>query len=375
LSIHIFQQILAPIAHNALRYATFCAGDRATRSVDPRAKCAGVNPHQGRKPDCGFTEAGATEGSGAHTVCYATFDLPQYVIKDVDKRLRMAAFFYTLDEAGVLRQISGAVVGNKVAAWRTEKRINNIFQVADWDKDKTLFITLTHQYIKTEQGRKESWQFFQKDLPRYLRKLKAKGMTDFFVVKEAHKDGGCHAHLLCQWKRKFATFTHKGKRRIANKTFREYLKSNWAGDVDILAMSDDDVKGYLKKYLGKYSHVEDALRRAKRGWSREGDDRHKDADCKKLWTNYYCAKLKIRRFTCGTKKRAPNTAAEPPDLVKSMNNSTAKERPKIVRQVLIAWHIKMNPAFEPYNGKIEPNTRAYQLAMNYLGERNEKIHT
>jgi len=363
---------LAPIAHNGERYATFCAGNRATRSVDPRAKCAGVNPHQGRKPDCGFTEAEPPEGGEAHTVCYATFDIPYFVIKDVDKRLRMAAFFYTLDEAGTLRQISGAVVGNKVAAWRTEQRINEIFCAADWDKDKTLFITLTHPYIKTEQGRQESWKFFQKDLPRYLRKLKAKGMTDFFVVKEAHRDGGCHAHLLCQWKRKFSTFTHKGKRRIANKTVREYLKNNWAGDVDVMAMTDDDVKGYLKKYLGKYSHVEDALRRAKRSWGNEGDERHKDADCKKLWTNYYCAKMKTRRFTCGTKKRAQNPAAKPPDLVKSMNNSTAKERPKIVKQVLITWDIKMNPAFEPYNGIVKPDTRAYQLAMNYLGARDEK---
>jgi len=355
------------MAFNVFRYATLAGGNRAMRSIDPARQCGGTEPHKGRKPDCGGVEPEPPEGGEAHTVCYATFDVPSYIIKHIDAKLRRAAFFYTIDEKGTLRQMSGSIAGNKVFAWRKDKRVNEIFEVTNWDKEKTLFITLTHSYIKTEQGRKESWQFFQKDLPRYLRKLKVKGMTDFIAVKEAHRDGGCHVHLLAQFKRKFHIFLHKGKKRIANKAFREYLQNNWSGDVDILAMDTDDVRGYIKKYMGKYSHVEDALRRAKREWTHEGDMRHKDADCKKLWTVYYCDKCKIRTFTSNTKKRAKKTAAEPPDLVNNMNNFTEKERPKIIRQVVIPWHIKFNPAFEPRNGIVEVGTRAYALAMQFLG--------
>jgi hypothetical protein len=293
-----------------------------------------------------------------------SFDVPQYVIKHIDKEMRNCAWFYQLYDDGTLKKLSGAKAGNKVFAWRTEQRLTEIFEAVKWDSEKTLFITLTHPYVKTEKGREESWLYFQKELPRFVRKLKTKGAKDFIVVKEAHRDGGCHAHLLAQFGRKFRTFDHKGKRRITNKTLRGFIKDNWAGDVDIEAMQNDDVKGYMKKYLGKYSHIEDALRRAKRNWSLEGDLRHKDSDCKKLWTNYYCGKLKMRRFTCSAKKRQTETqGASPADLVKNMNNATLDKKPQVIKQWLIAWHIKFNPAFEPFNGRVDPESREYKLAM------------
>jgi len=167
------------------------------------------------------------------------------------------------------------------------------------------------------------------------------------------------------------TFTYKGVRRLANNALRQYLKDNWAGDVDIMAMRDNDVRGYLKKYLGKYSHVEDALRRAKRDWSKDGDMRHKDADCKKLWTNYYCGKLKIRRFTSNVKKLAEKEAAQPPDLVNNMNKFTKENKPQTIRRVLLPWWVKFNPAFEPYNGKVDPDSREYLLAQRFLNGEKE----
>jgi hypothetical protein len=204
--------------------------------------------------------------------------------------------------------------------------------------------------------------------------MRTKGMTDFIAVKEAHKDGGCHAHILCQFERKFIMFEYKGKRRVANSVIRDYIKDNWAGNVEIEGMKDDDVKGYIKKYLGKYSHIEDALRRAKREWGQEGDGEHKDADCKKLWTVYYCDKMKTRRFTSSIKKRGTENPKQgenpkdypPADLIKNMNNLTDDNRPKIVKVLLLPWHIKYNPAFEPYNGKVEPDGRLYRLLENYI---------
>jgi hypothetical protein len=341
---------------------TLAAGDRALRSNDPRRQCAGAKPRRGRKPERGFAEAEPPTGGEAYTACYVQLDLPYYVIKHIDRELRNAAWFYQMYDDGTLRKLSGAKAGNKVAAWRTEQRLNEIFEAVNWDKDKTLFITITHYYVKTEKGRQESWRYFQKELPKLIRKLKTKGMKDFIVVKEAHRDGGCHAHLLCQFEKQLKAFIYKGKRRLANKTLRTFIKDNWAGDVDIELMKDDDIKGYMKKYLGKYSHIEDALRRAKRGWAREGDLRHKDADCKKLWTNYYCGKLKMRRFVCSEKRRKKERP-EGADLVKNMNKSTAENKPLIIKQWLIPWAVRTNPAFEPYNGKVDPESREYILAM------------
>lgn len=243
-----------------------------------------------------------------------------------------------------MRKLSGAVAGNKVHAWRTEKRIDGIFNAVKWDKDRTLFITLTKKYVKTEKGRKESWESFRRELPKLLRKLKTKGLTAYIAVKEAHAEGGCHVHLLAQFTRNFLFFTHKGKRRIANKSVRDFIKDNWAGDIDIEGLRNDDIRGYMKKYLGKFSHCEDAMRRARRDWEQEGDLRHKDADCKKLWTNYYCSKLKERRFSSSEKICRTGLTAKPSDLVKDMNNSTADNKPKIKRMWRLPYHkLKQTP--------------------------------
>jgi hypothetical protein len=60
------------------------------------------------------------------------------------------------NDRGEYRLISGAVAGNKVNAWRTDQRTDEIFKAVKWEKEKTLFITLTHQYIKRENDREES---------------------------------------------------------------------------------------------------------------------------------------------------------------------------------------------------------------------------
>jgi hypothetical protein len=58
------------MAYNVSKYATFCAGDRAMRSNDPRAKCAGAKLHKGRKPDCDFAEAEPPKGGVQLQSCY-----------------------------------------------------------------------------------------------------------------------------------------------------------------------------------------------------------------------------------------------------------------------------------------------------------------
>jgi hypothetical protein len=196
-------------------------------------------------------------------------------------------------------------------------------------------------------------------------------MTNYIAVKEAHRDGGCHVHLLCQWKRNFKTISHKGKLRIASKKLRDIIKGEWDGQVEIEAMCDNDVNGYLKKYLGKYSHIEDALKRAKRKWGNEGDEKHKDTDIKKLWTTYYCGTLNIRQYTCSRKMKKEKQKAKPSDLIKEMNNPTEKEKPKVKRIWRIPDWIKKEKDFEPYNGVVDPNSKCHKLLINYY-EKNIK---
>jgi len=131
-------------------------------------------------------------------------------------------------------------------------------------------------------------------------------------------------------------------------------------------MRDDDVRGYVKKYLGKYSHVENALVRAKRDWAQEGDQRHKDADVKKLWTIYYCSKIKTRRFHTNTGKRTKEAQAKPAALIKEMNNPTAEKKPQLIKHWIIPRAIKNNPAFTPMNGRVDKESREWQLIQNYL---------
>jgi hypothetical protein len=55
--------------HITLRlYATFGAGNRVMRSIDPRPKCGGEKPHKGRRPtELGDRNPGAPNGRGTHT--------------------------------------------------------------------------------------------------------------------------------------------------------------------------------------------------------------------------------------------------------------------------------------------------------------------
>jgi hypothetical protein len=185
------------------------------------------------------------------------------------------------------------------------------------------FVTLTKQYVKTEAGRRESWLSVRAELTNYIRRLKRKGLEDYVYVLEAHEDGGCHVHLLMRWKNEVKTYMHKGKLRLTDKAKFWRLKM-WDGHVDVQGIGEGEaekITGYLSKELGKYGHYEDALKRAKRGWSKEGDVKKQKSDKKRLWTYYYADILKLRLYGSGRKAKREQTQTErsgvrePSDLI------------------------------------------------------------
>ena len=206
---------------------------------------------------------------------------PPDILKHLKDKLRKAQTIWREHENGDLHFRMGAVVGNKVYAYRRERALDVIIDDIGFKQEDTTFITLTAPYWDTDWGRKQSWLCVIEALPKILRKLKKIGMTEYILVFEANR-GGCHLHILAKWGIKL-TFKKMGKViRVVNPDIRKLLKENWIGHVDVRGMGDDNVKGYMKKYLGKFGHIEDALRRALRNWGKEGDEKKKTADVKML---------------------------------------------------------------------------------------------
>jgi len=356
---------------NAASLTTFRAGKRATRSVDPCPECGGVERHKGRKADWRVTEPEPAQAGEALSVCYATFEpiIPAYVVKRLEDDFRRGQWLLEVYRDGTLKKCAGAVMGNAVYAWRMENRINSIFAEEKWAKEHTLFLTLTAPYRKTYAGRLESWERMRKNVTKFLRVLKAQGLKKYFVVFEAFKDGGAHCHLVGRFGKRLPLFSLKNKIRLADCTLRQTIKGNWAGHVEITGLKDEGAKRYLQKYLGKFSHIEDSLRRAKRNWEKPEDKKSYATDVKKLWTIYYCKKLKIRRFRSSEKMGITEQAVRTADLIKEMNNSTSERRELPVKVFRLTRFVTFNPAFVPFGNSCLVGSREYEFLTQWVKQR------
>jgi len=337
-----------------------------------KPKCGGRNRTKGESPTA-VSGARAAEGGEAYTRCYAKLLTPNK-LKYLGDKLRKSLWISRKKEDGTIRKVSGAVRGNRTEAFRREKKTDLFMEGADFKPECSLFITLGKQYKKTHEGMEKSWKETRKCLAPFLRKLKAAGMIDYITVLEAYAAGGCHVHVLCKWNRKFKTFERKGKLRITNKKIKTLIENAWEGTVDIQRMRDEDVKGYVAKYLGKSSHIEDALKRALRDWEKEGDEDHKETDCKKLWGCYWSTKLKIRQYTTSraspeqkekAKAAQAEKAAQAAALINEVNNPTGHEESKLVREMILPKWITFHKDFEPYNEKVDPCGREKKLLDDF----------
>jgi len=347
-------------------------------------KCGGRNRTKGGSPTA-VSGARAAEGGEAYTRCYAKLSDKNIleklklswagVVKLMGNKLLHVLRWVDEDENGKRQNKNGAISGNKVYAHLREGDVNAAMDRIGFSKRDTLFLTPTLRYKKTWLGRAISWLEMQVKVPMLLRKLKRMGMVGFVWVNEAHFDGGCHRHIVTKWDREFNAFLYNGKLEITDRELVDFIKANWDGRIDIQRTQDENVKGYMKKYLGKYGHCEDAIKRARRNWEKEGDKKHKNADVKNIWTYFYTTVLRVRQWGESRatpeqkeeRRRAEVMEKENRDaLLANINNSTEGKSPKVIKRVFLPRWLIEHPDYDMYCGEIKPNTEMWNLTDEYI---------
>jgi len=235
-----------------------------------------------------------------------------------------------------------------------KERIENAITDLDIKKGDSLFVTLTAHYEKTKSGIFSSWRTNQKELPRTLQRLRRLGFKSYIWVREAFEEGGCHVHIIIKKKNcKFQYFRDQKNPailRLDDEELRAKIKCTWKGHVDIQVISDENAANYISKEIGKTSHIEEALKRAKKGEDTAGDR-------KKLYAHAMSKKLKIRRW--GVSR----------DLIKHMTNPS-EELPEIELKeyYILPNSIIRAPFFEPYNQTVDRKTLLYEKLNDFFNE-------
>jgi len=265
-----------------------------------------------------------------------------------------------------LRRVPGQTMGNKHYAWCQEARIKQAVDFLAGRSGTLLWLTLTAPYEKTQEGRIASWKAVQARLQSFLRAIRRLGVDHYITVKEAHLEGGCHVHASLAFPEKLSyKKDRKGKLRLVGlrgRQVRDALKAAWgAGHIDVQVARDGGAAKYLVKELGKAGHIEDALRRAERGWDRDEEAKYQSRDIKKLWTVYFASSLHIRRLTMSRSIRAAIGGGEAgeaePDLINNRTNSTDPPgKPRVVRVIPLPWEVRRQAWYQPFFGFVEPGS-------------------
>jgi len=247
--------------------------------------------------------------------------------------LKKNKFFVKIGENEITK-FSGSKRGNKVYAHKMETRIDPIIKSIT-KCENSYFITLTHQYDLVNPS--ESWEYMRKNVPKFLRKAK---FNTYLYVYEAHKNGGCHCHLI-----------------VTGSIDNQKIKQLWNGHIKIKKIKSEKIGSYLTKEVGKAGHVETALKNWDAG--KLGNN-----DVKKIWRFYYLLKLQMRGWGCS--RNLKTSEPKNRDLISDMNNSTS-ENPREKEIVLsLPRKIVKNHCFRPYCEKIEKSHSDFKLIMKYL---------
>jgi hypothetical protein len=279
------------------------------------------------------------------------------VIDALDNHLRHTPWFAKRDATGIICTFPGAKSGNRTYAGRLRERLENALGDLHMDAGDCLFITLTATYsVGDIKSIFDSWKKNRGQLPAFLQRLRRLGFRSYIWCREAHAGGGCHVHLIA--KRKGITFRSwtdgEGKDRLDDEGLRAEIEAAWEiGFVDIQVITSDQAGGYLSKELGKSSHIEDALDRAKAGAAT-------DSDTKKLWACYLAARLKIRRW--GVSR----------NLIKHMiNPSEEEEAPEPCEYIMLPKRIRDAEWFPPVTGPVDPSSYAFYEISRLFDRRQE----
>lgn len=286
----------------------------------------------------------------------------QTPINHLFHRLRSSQFFNLIKyESGKIRRVPATLRGNKAYAWYQGERMEQIQVEIDkaakiaGDYTNILFLTLTHEYDKTNVASiRESWNVVPERLTKFMRKLKTKfPILHYVAVLEAHEGGGCHSHVVLVlpeavhcWK------DADGNLRLPD-TYRDTIAELWTENVDVKGSYSPDVAGYLTKELGKVNHVEDAIKRARKG-------QETASDRKKVWAYYWADVLSIRllRVSRSLPPAYELEGQEPDERLDDKSNNptdTVVQVLTVTRKQVRSWDW-----FEPWTGEILPGTEEYE---------------
>ena len=246
--------------------------------------------------------------------------------------LRKNKFFVKIGENEITK-FSGSKRGNKVYALRTAIKIDPIIKSLA-KSENAKFLTLTHTY--DYKNPVESWTYMKKEIPKFVRKCK---FNAYLYVYEAHKNGGCHCHLI-----------------VTGSIDNQKIKQLWNGHIKIKKIISSKIGAYLTKEIGKAGHVESALR----NW----DDKKqlRDNDIKKIWRFYYLLKLKMRGWNCSRNLRTSDSS----DLITNMNNSTGDKLREKEIVLSLPRKIVKDRRFRPYCERLKENQSDWKLIIGYL---------
>jgi len=289
-------------------------------------------------------------------------DVPGAVLIWLRRKLSRASCLLEVLSDNTLRRVPGQTMGNKHYAFSQEGRISQAVKFMISQSGTFLWVTLTSPYEKTSEGRVASWQAAQTRLQPFLRAIRKLGVRHYVTVKEAHRDGGCHIHVALIFPEDLPVRKIRGKCRLDGKRgqrVRAAITAAWNAGLDVQVARDGGAARYLVKELGKAGHIEDALRRAERGWNREGEAKFRNRDIKKLWACYYASTLRVRRLTMSSsiKAAAAEAPEAAPDLITKSNNSTADTaEPRVVRTIPLSWEVRKQSWYQPFSGFVEPGS-------------------
>ena len=247
--------------------------------------------------------------------------------------LKKNKFFVKIGENEITK-FSGSKRGNKVYAHKMETRIDPIIKSIT-KCENSYFITLTHQYDLGNPS--ESWSYFKKALPKFIRKAK---LESYLYVYESHKNGGCHCHLI-----------------VAGKINNDKIKQTWEGHIKIKKIKNEKIGSYLTKEIGKAGHVESALKNWDTG-------KISANDVKKIWRFYYLITLKIRGWNCSRNLKIRES--ETSDLITNMNNSTGDKLREKEIVLSLPRKIVKDRRFRPYCERLKENQSDWKLIIGYL---------
>ncbi|MFP3042048.1 hypothetical protein LQZ19_09550 [Treponema primitia] len=230
------------------------------------------------------------------------------VLKEIRDNQRRATMIPHTRPDGTIVRFPAAKRGNATYAWRTEPLISAyregiLHEILD---TSLMFITLTVPYDKTFEGCKVSWLAVHKALGPFIKKLKTMGAKKYIAVLEATGEGGCHVHLLVRWKTIILTVTKKERYYPADREFSRKVWDSWVfewGKVSPKTLQknavhiqicpnnseNQNIIGYVTKWIGKGSDIETALYNAEQGIANKND-------ISRLFTNYWAFKLRIRLY-------------------------------------------------------------------------------